>query len=267
MNRTLKLLNSITDADASTVDALVVSGSHGGLYPAAVASQAGAHAVIFNDAGIGLDGAGIAGVKALAGCGMAAAAASCMSCRIGSADDMMAHGIISYVNSVAVEYGVKIHMPVSQAVDILRQTAEPAKLLDPAREARWEEEIAGLDTPVLFVDSASLVKPQDAGRVIITGSHGGLIGGDPIRALKARAHVAVFNDAGFGKDKTGISRLAALDQTGVAALTVSHETAHIGQARSCIETGVISAINKRATELGFETGKRLRSSTILFQLH
>lgn len=257
MKPIVKKLNSITDANASSAGNVLVSGSHGGRYPAALASIAQAHAVIFNDAGIGLDEAGIAGVKILAKCQMAAASTSCMSCKIGSADDMAANGIISYANSVAADLGVVTGMLVSKAADLMLTATKPNRQLPPVDEARWEETIDGINPTILFVDSASLVGPDDEGRIIITGSHGGLIGGDPTRALKAKAKLAVFNDAGIGKEQTGIARLAALDQIGVAALTVSHATARIGDARSNLDTGIVSAINQHARDLEFHKNESL----------
>ena len=69
---------------------------------------------------------------------------------------------------------------------------------------------------------------EDEGEIVVTGSHGGLIGADPKRALKANARLAVFNDAGVGCDEAGITRLAVLDDRGVAAVTVAHTSAKIG---------------------------------------
>ena len=257
MVRSLRLLDSITDADASCAGSVVVSGSHGGAYPAVIASRVGIHSVIFNDAGIGLDEAGIAGVKALGKVGMASASADCMSCRIGSADDMMENGIISFANAGAREQGIAIGQSVAEAAERLGRCAGPAFQLDAVTESRSLEIIDGVGAPVLLVDSASLVTPDDAGRLIVAGSHGGLIGGDPNRALKARARLAAFHDAGFGKDRTGTSRLPALDRISVAAVTVSHESARIGDARSCLDTGVISAVNETAAAEGYRTGERL----------
>lgn len=257
MVRPLRLLDSITDADATAAGAVVVSGSHGGEYPAVIASRAGIHSVIFNDAGIGLDEAGIAGVKALEAVGMAAAAAGCMSCRIGSADDMMENGIISYANTLASGRNISVGQFVAEAAQRLGHAAAPFRQLDAVAESRSLEIVDGVGAPVLLVDSASLVKPEDAGRLIVTGSHGSLIGGDPARALKARAKFAVFHDAGFGKDRTGVTRLPALDELGVAAVTVSHESGRIGDARSCLETGIISAVNASAEAAGYRIGGRL----------
>ncbi|MEL7468793.1 MAG: hypothetical protein AAFN27_10080 [Pseudomonadota bacterium] len=249
----MRLLSSITDAGPDAAGAVIVSGSHGGLYPAVVASRAGARAVIFNDAG---GGAGTAGVDALARVGMAAAAVDCFSALIGSAEDMVANGVLSHVNETAADLGLSAGRSVFEAVAILESAPVPSGQLEKIAEARSD---VTLETgPIcLLVDSASLVAPEDTGRIIITGSHGGLIGGDPARALKAEARLAVFNDAGIGKDRIGVSRLPALEARGVAALTVAHTSARIGDAQSALETGVISAANKAAQDLGAADGQAL----------
>ena len=53
--------DSITRVGAEANGAVVVNGSHGGLYAAYLAAKLGVAAAIFNDAGIGRDRAGIAG--------------------------------------------------------------------------------------------------------------------------------------------------------------------------------------------------------------
>ncbi|MEL7000926.1 MAG: hypothetical protein AAFP68_21995 [Pseudomonadota bacterium] len=75
--------------------------------------------------------------------------------------------------------------------------------------------------------------------------------------MKADARLAIFNDAGIGKDRIGVSRLPALEARGVAALTVAHTSARIGDAQSALETGVISAVNKAAQDLGAAEGQAL----------
>jgi len=257
LSEELRLLDSITDVTQSDERKVVLSGSHGGLYPAAIASRALVRAVVFNDAGIGLNGAGISGVKALAEVGMAAASVDCHSARIGSTDDMLASGIISFANTVAIEAGVTTGMKVVDALVALNAAMLPTDQLAAVPEARWEPSEYNAELSLLCVDSASLVVPEDAGRVIVTGSHGGLIGGDPARALKAKARLAVFNDAGVGKDNIGLSRLPALDAVGVAAVTVSNESAVIGSAQSCLDSGIISHTNALASELGRTVGQPL----------
>lgn len=276
LQNVLSLLDSITDVAETDAGKIVLSGSHGGLYPAAIASRAKVRAVVFNDAGTGLQRAGVKGVEALAGVGMAAATVDCMSAKIGSTEDMLAAGVISYINDRAAEAGLSIGMKVIDALMLLVEATPPTEQLPPVPEARWEHAGATtgteLDTDtrtriaastslsILCVDSASLVKSDDAGRIIVTGSHGGLIGGDPARALKAKAKLAVFNDAGVGKDKIGLSRLPALNAIGVAAVTVSNQSAIIGSAQSCIDTGVISFTNDLAERLGLNVGDALASA-------
>ena len=252
------LLDSITDADEGHRGQVVISGSHGGIYPAAVASRANIRAVLFNDAGIGLEQAGVTGVLALAKIGMAAAAIDSKSCLIGSAQDAFNRGIITTVNSIAAQCGLETGMPTDKAVQLLDIAPQPHDLLPEVEESRNEVQLAEHGPTLLLVDSASLVLPEDKDRIIITGSHGSLIGGNPSRALKATARIAVFNDAGVLTDEVGISRLPALDERGVAAVTISYETARIGDARSALETGVISKANLRARKAKAEVGMKLK---------
>lgn len=94
------------------------------------------------------------------------------------------------------------------------------------------------------------------GAVVVSGSHGGLSAGR--FALQARVALAVFNDAGVGKDGAGIAALALLDAQGVAACAVSHDSACIGDARSTLQHGVISHANTAAAALGARAGLAVR---------
>ena len=68
------------------------------------------------------------------------------------------------------------------------------------------------DAPQVWaLDSASLVVPEHHGAIVLTGSHGGLLGGRPETALKYDVRAAFYNDAGIGIDEAGVSRLPALD--------------------------------------------------------
>ncbi|MEL7462523.1 MAG: hypothetical protein AAFN79_00550 [Pseudomonadota bacterium] len=253
----IHLLNSITDATEAHRGGVAVSGSHGGRYPAAVASRRGLKAAIFNDAGVGLDEAGVAGVVALGEIGVPAATVDCMSARIGNAEEMLARGVVSMINVAAMAYRVTIGLEAAEAARRFEAAPDPEEMLPQPEEARREIEFGGLR--IVLADSASLVTPEDAEAVIVTGSHGALIGGDPARALKApTARLAVFNDAGMGLNRVGMARLPALDQRQVPAVTVSAASARIGEASSALETGVISAANLAASRLGLEEGLGLR---------
>ncbi len=260
MNSRIALLDSITDATPDARDRVAVCGSHGGLIAAALASSAGLRAVVLNDAGGGLKGAGTRGVMALDTVGMAAAAIDCMSARIGSAQDTSAHGVLSTVNETARALGLHPGQSVADAVPLLLNAAQPGGTLPAPAEARFDVTLIDGAQAVLCVDSASLITAEDAGRLIVTGSHGGLIGADPARACKAQAGFVAFNDAGIGKDRTGLGRLEPLGDRGIAAAVLHAASCEIGDAASALETGRISAVNAPARALGVRAGSRLRDA-------
>ncbi len=110
--------------------------------------------------------------------------------------------------------------------------------------------------PVLLVDSITEAIGPGAKCVVVSGSHGGLSAGR--FALQAGVKLAVFNDAGVGKDEAGIAALALLQAHGIAACTVAHDTARIGDAQSTLDTGVLSHVNAAAAALGARPGNALR---------
>ncbi len=225
---------------------MLIAGSHGGVYAGYLAAKAGCRAVILSDAGVGKDDAGIAALPYLDELSVAAATVGHMSARIGDGADMAARGVITHVNETAAALGAAVGQAVAACADRLRQAeiseAKPA----PYKESRFLlEEIFG-EPRVWGLDSASLVRPDDAGHIVVTGSHGGLMGGDPALAIKAEVLGALFNDAGIGVDRAGVGRLAALDQRGIPAATLDCMTARIGDARSAWSTGRISCVNRSA---------------------
>ena len=256
MSTALVTLDSITDADIQCKGKVVLSGSHGGMLPAAIASQYKMRAVVLNDAGQGLNNAGVAGILALDAIGMAAASVAHSSCHIGSSHSMLERGVISVANQTALALGIEPGQTTAMALELLQQAPQPAEHLPPVTEARQHVDLAGRQ--ILLCDSASLVKGSDTDAIIVAGSHGALIGNDPARALKAKARFAAFNDAGGGLDNIGIGRLAALEQRGVAAVTYSHNSAEIGNAASALATGQISAFNQLAGNMGAVTGMSLK---------
>jgi hypothetical protein len=113
----------------------------------------------------------------------------------------------------------------------------------------------------LLVDSITEAVGCSAGRVVVSGSHGGVSSGR--YALQAAPRLAVFNDAGVGKGGAGIAALAMLQAQGIAACTVAHTSACIGQARSTFDDGVISHLNAAAAAMGLAPGARLRDALAL----
>ena len=254
------ICDSVTTLGADANDAAVLSGSHGGTYAAFLAAEAGVRAIILNDAGVGRDDAGIAGLALLEDIGTPAAAVSHLSARIGDGEDAHRRGIISHVNSCALGLGVEPGMPAREALRLLQAHRGAARVnLKRRSEHRAAMAVGDAALPALvLIDSASQVTPHDAGRIVVTGSHGALLGGRPATALKVQAFAAIFNDAGVGIDNAGISRLPALDERGIAAATVGAWTARIGDGRSTFEDGVISHLNRTAHGLGGEIGMTAR---------
>jgi hypothetical protein len=255
---TVKQLPSVLTADSITriggeaAGAVVVNGSHGGIYAAYLAAKLRVAAAVFNDAGMGRDRAGIAGLDYLAGLGIPAAAVGHDTARIGDGADMIARGTITHANSQAVTLGCQPGMACRDAAVRLQQAAPSGRDPPPALEAAF---LLIPEPPTLWaLDSASLIGAAHIGTVVATGSHGGLLGGRPDTALKVDALAALFNDAGIGIDEAGVSRLPALDARGIAAATVSAASARIGDARSTYEDGILTRINSRAAAFGVKPG-------------
>lgn len=118
----LALLDSVTQAGASHADCVVVTGSHGGVSVLRYARATPAHLYVFNDAGIGKDGAGIAALAQLADDGIAAAAVSHATARIGDAQDSWDHGVISAANVPAQRLGLRVGQSLRAAITPLLTT-------------------------------------------------------------------------------------------------------------------------------------------------
>ena len=107
--------------------------------------------------------------------------------------------------------------------------------------------------PVLrIVDSITELGVHDKGCIAVSGSHGGL--SSARYALASQPLLSVFNDAGVGLNRAGLAALAFLQSHSLAACTVAHNTARIGEAGSTLASGVVNAANDAAKALGIQTG-------------
>jgi hypothetical protein len=256
-----QVLDSATRLGLAARGAVAVCGSHGGLYPAWLAARAGLRAVVLNDAGIGRNAAGVAGVAWLDALGIPACAIDYRSARIGDGDDMLDHGVVSTANAAAEGHGCLPGHTCRQVLECLARHAH-ARAGDEVPsigEARSRIASTG-HRAVWALDSMALARDGDARAVLVTGSHGALLGGRPDHMLAVDAFAAFFNDAGGGKDGAGYTRLAALDARGMAAATVSCDSARIGDGRSTYETGVISRANEAARRLDVREGLACREA-------
>jgi len=113
----LILLDSVTQVGPAQAGWLIVTGSHGGASVVPYARAVRGWLYVFNDAGVGKDGAGIAALELLQADGIAAAAVAHTSARIGEAADTWAHGVISRLNAAAAAFGLAAGAPLREQVD------------------------------------------------------------------------------------------------------------------------------------------------------
>jgi hypothetical protein len=116
----LVLHDSIASVEPADAGALVVSGSHGGTSAARFALAVPLVGVVFNDAGVGKDRAGVAGLELLDRAGVPALAVGHDSARIGDAGDTLRNGVVSCANGEARRRGVE---PGQSTREALRRLA------------------------------------------------------------------------------------------------------------------------------------------------
>ena len=255
------ILDSVTHLLPEHAGRAAICASHGGRYAGWYAATKGIGAVILNDAGVGRDQAGIAGLDLLAAHGIPAACLSHRSARIGQGQHSHDHGLISHVNAPAARLGVQIGLSCVAAAALMARSAKvPTSRPGPEHEARVEHtELGRGDVRVFVLDSISLVTLGDVGHIVVTASHGGLLGGNAAVPVKYRAFAVVTNDADRGIDDAGISRLPAMDALGIAGACVSAFSARIGDGRSTLDDGFISALNVTAANYGGALGQSCRT--------
>jgi hypothetical protein len=253
----LVVLDSVTHLTGEHKGRVGYCGSHAGIYAAYYAAAKGIAAVILNDAGIGRERAGVAGLALLERLGVPGAAISHLSARIGDGKDGVARGVLTTVNGPAAALGLTPGQSCSDALLLLHKAGPAASPKpEPLEESRFEAPGAGRDgVKVIVMDSISLVTPADDGHIVVAASHGGALGGRPEMAIKHPVFAVVCNDADRGIDNAGTTRLPALDQRGIAAACASAFSSRIGDGRSLWEHGYISTINETARRHGGLVGQ------------
>jgi hypothetical protein len=249
------ILDSVTHFGPEAKGAVAIAASHGGVYAAHAALEAGIVGLLLNDAGVGLESAGIGGLAYCDALDVPCAALDHRSARIGDGQDCAARGVVSHANAAALRLGITPGMGAAAAAQRMLSTqCGPVTPDALPRESRRAMPLPGALRPLVLADSAALVGPADLGAVVFTGSHGGLLGGKPATAIKVAVFAALYNDAGIGMDEAGVSRLPALDARGIAGATVAARSARIGDAESAYETGILSRVNQQASLRGARIG-------------
>ncbi len=117
--RALVVVDSITQAVGGAAGAVIVCGSHGGISAARYALEAAPSAVVFNDAGVGRDDAGIAALAVLQRAGIAACTVAHTSARIGDSSSTLQDGALSHCNACAIALRARVGMPCKEWVELL----------------------------------------------------------------------------------------------------------------------------------------------------
>ena len=126
---------------------------------------------------------------------------------------MLANGVVSMANDVAAALRVR-----SRDTRAARRRTACSK-----SEGSTKDEIPEIGETRLRIantghrevwalDSIALARDARIARaIVVTGSHGALLGGKPDTMLGVDVFAAFFNDAGGGKDDAGFARLPVLD--------------------------------------------------------
>ncbi len=117
----LKIVDSITELQPADAGCIVLSGSHGGLSSARYALAVRPLLSVFNDAGVGRDEAGVAGLELLQAEALAACTVSHTSARIGLAASTWADGIVSHANPLAEALGIRTGLGVREQIETLQR--------------------------------------------------------------------------------------------------------------------------------------------------
>ena len=108
---------------------------------------------------------------------MAADCIDSQTASISDGEDMLARGVISYFNILTEELGVEAGQPCQEAATLLCKanqfTGEPNTSDEPL--CHKLSKINGIS--VIGLDIMLLIQENDAGKIMLTGFHGGLVGG------------------------------------------------------------------------------------------
>ena len=117
----------------------------------------------------------------------------------------------------------------------------------------------------VLMDSISYVDNGNHKDIIVSGSHGGTSSAG--YGLDVKVGAAFFNDAGIGKNRSGISGLDLLQDAGIIAIAVSHETAEIANGKDTYENGLVSFTNERAENAGINKGMKVKEAVNVLRSH
>jgi len=230
---------------------IVVNASYSGVFCAKLVMAHPPRAAIGLDCAIGKDGAGISGLWYYEALNVPAAAADVMTAEMGNGLDLFDNGIVSRVNSLAEDAGVKPGMKVSDAARIIGRAVPP---VTGVRTNRLVVRTSDRGRSIVCTDSIAYALPEDAGRnVLCVGGHTGV---SIIGYLEQfRPWGFLMSDGGMGKNRSGVAAMGALDAAGLPGASVSAMSARMGDGRSTYFDGKVSECNALAAAKGVRVGQ------------
>lgn len=230
---------------------VIVNASYSGVFCAKLVMAHAPRAAIGLDCAIGKDGAGISGLWYYEALGIPAAAADVMTAEMGNGLDLYDNGIVSRVNSLAEDAGVKPGMAVAEAAALIGRPVAP---VHGVRTNRVVIKTNASGRSIVCTDSIPYALPEDIGRnVLCVGGHTGV---SIIGYLKHfRPWGYLMSDGGMGKNASGIAATETLNAAGLPGASVSALTARMGDGRSTYFDGVVSACNALARAKGVKVGQ------------
>jgi hypothetical protein len=257
------LHDSLGDIQPINTSPILICGSHcgGNRNLARQVKNCNVKAVFLNNAGIGKNQAGVRGLANYEAENILACAVDHNSAEIGIARDTWESGILSHINTHAAAIGIKIGDSVQEAVGkLLKTIVQPSsnqnsKLTETGTKNKLEDNSNKVDlkkqthaqidgVSITVTDSITFLNENNAGDIVVCGSHGGLSAG--VYAQKHRVKAVFFNDAGIGKNNAGVKSLELLNAEGILACTVDCMSAEIFNGQDALANGIITVCNQLA---------------------
>ncbi|MDE0603704.1 MAG: hypothetical protein OXI18_04800 [bacterium] len=229
-----------------------VNSSYCGVLPARFIAEHRPRAAIGMDCGVGPEGSAIAGLWYLEALGIPAAVADVMTAHLGDGVHLYEHGVVSFVNQLALDCGVTAGMAVRDAAAVLLDN-DPvaASAAEITNRTVMETSLDG--RCVVAADSIAFGTSEDTDRnVLVTAGHTGRSAVPYLR--RCRPFGFICSDGGRGMDDSGMAGLTIVEADGLAGATVDARRARMGSGLSHYYDGIISAANALATAAGVETG-------------
>ena len=246
-------MDSAYDVDETNRDRDVcVNSSYCGVLPARFIAEHRPRAAIGMDCGIGPEGSAIAGLWYLEALGIPAAVADVMTAHLGDGVHLYEHGVVSFVNQLALDCGVSAGMTVREAAAVLLDN-DPMEAAASEITNRTVMETAPDGRCVVAADSIAFGTNEDTDRnVLVTAGHTGRSAVPYLR--RCRPYGFICSDGGRGMDDSGMAGLYIVEADGLAGATVDARRARMGSGLSHFHDGIISAANAHAATAGVEIG-------------